>query len=113
VTAAALLITMGVPSLTVAQPPSVLKRLSPFPVFNNTRVDVETVGEIVAANGTVLNQIPLPAGVNALQRRFGFEGVASVGSGAAEQVYLAIQREWVDEPAGQVRISRCVPATGE
>jgi hypothetical protein len=67
----------------------------------------------VAVDGTVLNQIPLPAEVNALQRRFGFEGVASVGSDVAEQVYVAIQREWVDDPAGQVRIGRYVPATGE
>jgi len=66
----------------------------------------------VAADGTVLNQIPLPAEVNALQRRFGFEGVAAVGAGAAEQVYVAIQREWVDDPAGQVRIGRYTPATG-
>ena len=66
----------------------------------------------VAADGTVLNQIPLPAEVNTLQRRFGFEGVAAVGAGAAEQVYVAIQREWVDDPAGQVRIGRYTPATG-
>ena len=67
----------------------------------------------VAPDGTVLQQIRLPNAVNALQRRFGFEGVAAVGAGDNELVYVAFQREWVDDPAGQVRIGRYSPATGE
>jgi hypothetical protein len=67
----------------------------------------------VAPDGTVLRRIPLPDAVNALQRRFGFEGVAAVGSGNNELVYVAFQREWVDDPAQRVRIGRYAPATEE
>lgn len=67
----------------------------------------------VAADGTVLNTIELPAATNALQRRFGFEGVAPVGSGVNELVYVAFQREWVGDPDDQVRIGRYEVATGE
>ena len=58
----------------------------------------------VDAEGTVSSQVALPDDVNALQRRFGFEGVAAVGSGDDELVYVAFQREWVGDPANQVRI---------
>lgn len=67
----------------------------------------------VAPNGTIVHEIPLPAAVNALQRRFGFEGVAAVGAGDDELVYVAFQREWVDDPPHRVRIGRYAPATGE
>lgn len=67
----------------------------------------------VAADGTVLRQIELPEAVNALQRRFGFEGVASVGSGDDELVYVAFQREWVGDPDNRVRIGRYEPASEE
>ena len=66
----------------------------------------------VAPDGTILQTVSLPPSVDALQRRFGFEGVASVGRGAGEQVYVAFQREWVGDPAGHVRIGRYTPATG-
>lgn len=66
---------------------------------------------LVADDGTVLHQIALPEAVNQLQRRFGFEGVASVGSGDAERVYVAFQREWVDDPDDQVRIGRHDPVS--
>jgi Esterase-like activity of phytase len=67
----------------------------------------------VAPDGTVLQQIPLPEEVNALQRRFGFEGVAAVGAGDNERVYVAFQREWVDDPPQHVRIGRYSPASAE
>lgn len=65
----------------------------------------------VAHNGTILRQIELPAAVNALQRRFGLEGVASTGWGASEMVYVAFQREWVGDPDDRVRIGRYHPAS--
>ena len=65
----------------------------------------------VTPSGTVLDQIQLPAAVNELQRRFGFEGVAAVGSGQEEVVYVAFQREWVNDPKDQVRIGRYEVAT--
>lgn len=57
-------------------------------------------------DGTILETVPLPDEVDDLQRRFGFEGVASVGSGDDELVYVAFQREWVDDPDDRVRIGR-------
>lgn len=67
----------------------------------------------VAADGTVLEKIDLPAATNTRQRRFGLEGVAAVGSGDSELVYVAFQREWVGDPDNQVRIGRYEVATGE
>ncbi|MGP0593807.1 esterase-like activity of phytase family protein [Nitrospira sp. T9] len=62
----------------------------------------------VADDGTLLERVPLPDATNAKQRRFGFEGVATVEqpSGTGEFVYVAIQREWVDDPEGYARIAR-------
>ncbi len=56
------------------------------------------------ADGTVVGEIALPAAVAALQRSNGFEGVAVTGSGAAERVFVAFQREWTGDPARRVRI---------
>jgi Esterase-like activity of phytase len=67
----------------------------------------------VAPNGTVLKEIVLPDAVAALKKSNGYEGVAVTGSGNKEQVYLAFQREWTNDPAGLVRIGRYTPATGE
>jgi len=64
-----------------------------------------------AADGTVLEEINLPPAVVTKQKSNGFEGVAVTGSGASEQVYVAFQREWVDDPAGMVRIGVYTPAT--
>ena len=62
----------------------------------------------VARDGEILEQIKLPDSVNALQRRFGLEGVASVADSYAQQeyVYVAFQREWVNDPENLVRIGR-------
>ena len=67
----------------------------------------------VAPDGRVEEIVQLPDAVNALQRRFGFEGVASVGTGDDELVYVAFQREWVGDPDRRVRIGRYAPASGE
>lgn len=66
----------------------------------------------VAADGSVVNEVSLPAEVNALQRSNGYEGVAVTGSGADEKVYVAFQREWAGDPAGMVRIGEYTPADG-
>lgn len=73
----------------------------------------------VAADGTITEVATLPAGVNAEQRRFGFEGVASVMEGGVEVLYVAFQRAWVGDPnpnnttdGGKVRIGRYDTSTG-
>ena len=66
----------------------------------------------VAGDGAIGQVVPLPASTAARQIRFGLEGVAAVGAGSAEQVYVAFQREWQDDPSGLVRIGRYTPADG-
>lgn len=65
------------------------------------------------ADGSILEEISLPAAVVAKQKSNGFEGVAVTGNGARETVYVAFQREWTDDPAGQVRIGVYRPASGD
>ena len=67
---------------------------------------VKTLNLLVRTDdvGAIEEVVKLPDTVNARQRRFGFGGVTSVGSGADEVVYVAFQREWVGDPAGNVRI---------
>lgn len=67
----------------------------------------------VTRNGKVQDVVELPAATQALQIKFGFEGVAVVGTGAAETVYVAFQREWSGDPEGMVRIGRYSPADGK
>ncbi len=64
----------------------------------------------VAADGTILETVQLPDSVNALQRRFGFEGVAVTEEDGVERVFVAFQREWVGDPAGLVRIGVYTPS---
>lgn len=66
----------------------------------------------VAENGVIERVVTLPAAVDARQVRFGFEGVASVGAGEDEVLYVAFQREWAGDPKGHVRIGRYAVATG-
>ena len=66
----------------------------------------------VAPDGLVQQQIQLPAEVNDRQRSNGFEGVAVVGTGENELVYVAFQNPWLTDPANTVRIGRYEVATG-
>jgi hypothetical protein len=66
----------------------------------------------VDAFGRVLRQIRLPAEVDDLQLNNGYEGVAVTGSGDSEVVYVAFQREWLEDPSGMVRIGRYAVADG-
>lgn len=73
-----------------------------------------------AADGSIIETVALPDDVNAKQRRFGFEGVASVMEGNHEILYVAFQRAWVGDPepdnvtdGGKVRIGRYDTSTGE
>jgi len=64
----------------------------------------------VAADGAVLEEIPLPEALKAQATRFGFEGVAVTGTGADQTVWLAVQREWKDDPKGSVKLLAYKPA---
>jgi hypothetical protein len=62
----------------------------------------------VASDGTIQQQIELPAGLVAGATNSGFEGIAVTddGSGMTEYVYVVVQREWADDPAGEVKVGR-------
>ena len=65
----------------------------------------------VSGKGEVQEEIGLPPEMAKLYTRFGFEGVAVTGEGANEAVWIAVQREWKDDPAGLVKILRYLPAS--
>ncbi len=64
--------------------------------------------------GTVLASIELPAALVEHSTSSGFEGVAVTGSeaGGDETLYVVIQREWADDPAGFVKLGRYEVASG-
>ncbi|MCU4181446.1 esterase-like activity of phytase family protein [Bosea sp. BH3] len=65
----------------------------------------------VSAKGEVEEEILLPEELAKQATRFGFEGVAITGTGADETVWLAVQREWKDDPKGKTKILTYKPAT--
>ncbi|AOZ70495.1 alkaline phosphatase [Rhodobacter xanthinilyticus] len=54
----------------------------------------------VDAKGKIKEQIGLPAELAAAETRFGFEGIAKLG----ETLWMAVQREWADDPKGMVKL---------
>ncbi|MDF2811018.1 MAG: hypothetical protein K0S56_2049, partial [Microvirga sp.] len=64
----------------------------------------------VDAKGAIIEEITLPAGLEEGAKNYGFEGVAVTGTGADEIVWLAVQREWADDPKGQVKLLAYTPA---
>lgn len=62
-------------------------------------------------DGLIDDVVTLPGSTNDRQIRFGFEGVAATGAAGSEVLYVAFQREWVNDPKGYVRIGRYEEAT--
>ncbi|QPH55009.1 esterase-like activity of phytase family protein [Pontivivens ytuae] len=56
----------------------------------------------VDGEGVIQDEIPLPEALRDVDRRFGMEGVTRDGG----MLYIAMQREWRDDPEGQVKIVR-------
>jgi hypothetical protein len=54
----------------------------------------------VKDNGSIAKEIPFPAELLAHETRFGAEGITLVGN----TLWIAIQREWGDDPAGMVKL---------
>ncbi|TCO74150.1 esterase-like activity of phytase family protein [Rhodovulum euryhalinum] len=54
----------------------------------------------VNAKGAIKQEIAIPAELAAVETRFGFEGVTKIG----DTLWMAIQREWKDDPKGQVKL---------
>jgi hypothetical protein len=64
----------------------------------------------VDAKGAIQEEIALPAGLEEGAKNYGYEGVAVTGSGENETVWLAVQREWADDPKGMVKLLAYRPA---
>jgi hypothetical protein len=63
------------------------------------------------AKAEVQEEIELPEALARHATRFGLEGVTITGTGDQEVVWLAVQREWKDDPKGFTQILRYTPAT--
>ncbi len=63
----------------------------------------------VDAKGAILQAFPLPEAVLKGQTRFGMEGIALLDG----KVWVAMQREWEDDPKGQTKLLQLDPASGE
>ncbi len=64
----------------------------------------------VSAAGAIEEEIAPPPALAGGATRFGFEGVTVAGSDADETVWIAVQREWKDDPAGQAKLLAYRPA---
>lgn len=67
----------------------------------------------VAADGTVIEEIMLPAEVEAAATNNGFEGVASFTQDGVEMVIIAQQRAWADDEPNHVKLDIYNTETGE
>ncbi|WP_284154744.1 esterase-like activity of phytase family protein [Algicella marina] len=54
----------------------------------------------VGPNGRILKEVPFPAELLASEKRFGAEGITRVG----DTLWIAIQREWADDPENHVKL---------
>jgi len=54
----------------------------------------------IGADGSIKDEIHLPAELLAIERRFGFEGITKVG----DTLWMAVQREWKDDPENHVKL---------
>ncbi len=54
----------------------------------------------VNADGEIETEVGLPAELMAVEKRFGFEGVTKIG----DTLWMAVQREWKDDPEHHVKL---------
>ncbi|UVC10104.1 esterase-like activity of phytase family protein [Rhizobium sp. TH2] len=67
----------------------------------------------VNGKGKIKEEIALPAELLANETRFGFEGIAVDGKGDDMVLWMAMQREWKDDPKGFVKLVSYKPSTKE
>ncbi|MGJ8610996.1 MAG: esterase-like activity of phytase family protein [Octadecabacter sp.] len=63
----------------------------------------------VNSDGEIEEEISLPAALLAVERRFGFEGITLVDG----TLWMAVQREWADDPADHVKLVAYNIETGD
>jgi hypothetical protein len=76
-------------------------KLTPHAIFN------------VNAKGEIKEEIAFPAELLAHETRFGLEGITTLGEGDDLTLVMAIQREWADDPKGQVKLLAYKPKDKE
>lgn len=54
----------------------------------------------VNAKGVIKKEIALPPELLAVEKRFGFEGITKIG----DTLWMAVQREWADDPKNHVKL---------
>ncbi|UPA25609.1 esterase-like activity of phytase family protein [Shinella oryzae] len=67
----------------------------------------------VNAKGEIQAEIAIPAELRAHEKRFGFEGITSVGEGDDKVLWMAVQREWGDDEKGFVKLVSYKPSSKE
>ena len=67
----------------------------------------------VNAKGEIKKEIAIPAELRAGEKRFGFEGITTVGEGDDMTLWMAVQREWGDDEAGFVKLVSYKPSSEE
>lgn len=67
----------------------------------------------VNADGEIEDEIAFPAALLAYETRSGSEGITAIGEGDDLTLWIAIQREWKDDPKGQVKLVSYKPSTEE
>jgi hypothetical protein len=77
---------------------------------NDNPLQQRSLLQAVAADGAVEREVPLPDAAYEQAIRFGFEGVASRGEGDDEQVVVAVQRAWKDDPKDSAKLAIYSPA---
>jgi hypothetical protein len=85
-----------------------------FWLANEGRADADRPHAIlhVDASGAVVDEVRIPDALADVAIRYGFEGITAVGEGEELTLWMATQREWEDDPAGQVKLVAYTPATG-
>ncbi len=67
----------------------------------------------VDAKGRIRQEVPFPDALLANEIRYGLEGITRVGEGDATVLWMAIQREWKDDPKGMVKLLTYTPKSKE
>ncbi|PRD43926.1 alkaline phosphatase [Phyllobacterium phragmitis] len=67
----------------------------------------------VDEKGAIKQEIALPEDVLAGQKRFGLEGITLTGEGDDATLWMAVQREWADDPKGTVKLLAYKPKSKE
>jgi hypothetical protein len=79
----------------------------------NPERDKDPTGKLllkVSPAGEVLEEIALPVALASHATRFGFEGVTVINGVGGETVWLAVQREWKDDPNATAKLIAYKPA---